>query len=95
MKECGTRWRNTSDRSPPVCTFVRYTLRSLTRPSLGRTAKAVMVFRVFGLISAGMNARMKLGTLGHQCVVDGRRMISVHESMVEYMHCSRADVECP
>jgi hypothetical protein len=27
------------------------------------TAKAVMVFRVSGLISAGMKARMKLGTL--------------------------------
>ena len=28
-----------------------------------RTAKAVMVFRVLGLICAGMNARMKFGTL--------------------------------
>ena len=28
-----------------------------------RTAKAVIVLRVFGLICAGMNARMKFGTL--------------------------------
>ena len=28
-----------------------------------RTAKAVIVFRVLALICAGMNARMKLGTL--------------------------------
>lgn len=30
---------------------------------VGLTAKAVIVLRVLGLISAGMNARMKFGTL--------------------------------
>lgn len=37
------------------------------QPSTGDklTAKAVMVFRVLALISAGMNARMKLGILEH------------------------------
>ena len=49
-----------------------------------RTAKAVIVLRVFGLICAGMNARMKFGTLlirqsqgarreGNNVSSDGRR----------------------
>lgn len=51
-----------------------------------RTAKAVIVFRVFGLISAGMNARMKLGTLrscpARQDFLAGRPLgVGTHELM--------------
>ena len=66
MNECGTRCRNTSERRPPVCTFVRITVFSLYVPGMSasaHTAKAVIVLSVLGLISAGMKARMKLGTL--------------------------------
>lgn len=53
-------------------------LNDLSKYTYGHTAKAVIVFSVFGLISAGMKARMKLGTL-EKCVVGGRDMISVRD----------------
>lgn len=55
-----------------------------------RTAKAVMVLSVFGLIWAGMNARMKLGTLSSR----GRWRESARGAGTRARH-SRANVERP
>ena len=51
---------------------------------VGRTANAVIVFSVFGLISAGMKARIILGTLP--------RTFSIFQ-YCEFDENERADVE--
>jgi hypothetical protein len=61
INECGTRCKKTSESKPPV-----YIVNQTIMPDddkTTRTAKAVMVLRVSPLISAGIKARMKLGTL--------------------------------
>ena len=63
----------------------------------GRTANAVIVFRVFGLICAGMNARMKFGTLHAYTRHRGNDHISVRkrrrEERMRVARYGRGDVE--